>query len=192
MTEPAAPALDLANFGSSIGDDALMQYLAHWQATRAAGDVLPQRSALQPVALGPLLPRLIIMEAGETGTAVIRLAGTGYREALGFELTGLDFLALAAPDAHATRARRIRAIAQTPCGAWFRLLFPAPDGKQRQFDFLVLPWSVPGQLPHLVGVASTQGRGWPAGADSRRRVAGHADDFRFVDLGAGTPADEGE
>jgi hypothetical protein len=64
--------------------------LDYWWSLRD-GNALPNRSDFDPAQVRPALSRLCIFEARRGESVNCRLAGSGVRHSLGFDLTGMDY-----------------------------------------------------------------------------------------------------
>jgi hypothetical protein len=84
------------------------------------GDALPSRGQLKPADLKALLPDLLLFDVVPEKSVTVRLAGTNISKALGFELTGRDWLATAAPEHRDARLALFTAVARGAIGYGYR------------------------------------------------------------------------
>ncbi len=68
--------------------------IAEWNRQRAVEGGLPARTAISPVAFGPLLPQLFILGVEPDGVEAFRLAGGLLADLHGRDLRGADFFKL--------------------------------------------------------------------------------------------------
>jgi hypothetical protein len=62
------------------------------------GDALPTRSQFRPAVLKAYLPNVLLLRVVPEKSVTVRLAGTNITKALGFELTGRDWIAATEPE----------------------------------------------------------------------------------------------
>ncbi|MBC8239061.1 MAG: PAS domain-containing protein [Alphaproteobacteria bacterium] len=159
-----------------------------WQRWRG-DDLLPRRADMRIAEITPLLPGITVLELRSTEEIVFRLAGTKIAEIMGIELTGRNYVDFAAPPDRKGRAERAMWQGRQPCGAIFLLPIPYSSGRVVVSEVLSLPTlpNKPGEPMQLLAI------NWPL--DDTPRHLSPADpngfnksaDFRFVDIGAGTP-----
>lgn len=108
---------------------ALFDRLQGWWDGRAEGGRPPQRDALSPVEIMPMLPHLLMLDL--SGPARVLWAGTAVKEALGGNPDDqpLDRTPLGGPEAEAAIARMIAAArpVEARLGARPALLCPLAD-----------------------------------------------------------------
>ncbi|MBT4486784.1 MAG: PAS domain-containing protein, partial [Rhodospirillaceae bacterium] len=159
-----------------------------WRSWRAEG-VLPRRASMRIEDIKALLPGIAILELNSPDELVFRLAGTMMSETLGFELTGANYLDFAPPSDKANRAARAMRQGQQPCGAHFILPMPFSSGRVVMSEVLSLPIlpNEDGRAMQLITMNSAleDTKAKLPTAHSKRFAM--ADEFRFVDIGAGTP-----
>lgn len=100
----------LARVDLELANRALARHWLGWWKDGA----LPARTRLEPAKLKSFLPNLILFDVVPDRSVTVRLAGTLFRRALGTEITGKDWVAVA--PAH-YRAERLRIISQIARGA---------------------------------------------------------------------------
>lgn len=169
------------------GVTAQTQSLFEYWCSLRGQDIVPSRSDLQPGAILPLLPNLMILEYREPGTLIYRLAGTSSVEILGVDFTGsnlYDHLALHQRSAAELRFNTLRA---HPCG----LIAHEKLRSKHQTPFVVEIIYLPlrdrdGEITQLIGSATTIKRGEnESGAGEAEAMTAIAVDF--LDIGAGLP-----
>lgn len=158
----------------------------YWNKIKGA-DLVPSRSALQPSALLPLLPNLLIFEYRDSEKLICRLAGTRLAEKLGLELTGTNLFDFYAVN-HRAEARDVFDILRNqPCGLCVRqkLLSKHDSPFTAEFIFLPLRGAV-GEISQLIAIAAVleqnDTRPGNAGLPLSKPVS-----FDFFDIGAGLP-----
>ena len=159
-----------------------------WQRWRG-GNLLPRRADMHISEITPILPGITIMELRSTEELILRLAGTKIAETLGIELTGCNYLDFAAPPDRARRGERAMWQGRQPCGAHFLLPIPFSSGRVVLSEVLSLPArpNQDGEAMQLITMncaLDDTGLHLPATNPDRFSMA---DEFRFVDIGAGTP-----
>jgi len=82
----------------------------HW-LTLWEGDLLPAWPSFDPAKLPDLLPGMLFFELHADNTLMCTFCGEAMVHALGFDLTGKDWLSLARPDQRAQRLQGYRAVA---------------------------------------------------------------------------------
>ncbi|HVJ54941.1 MAG TPA: PAS domain-containing protein [Aliidongia sp.] len=163
------------------------RFFAYWDQLRG-NQIVPPRSALDPGQIRTLLPLITIVELLSRSRLIIRLAGTGVRNILGFEATGKNALNLAEESRRPIRSYRYWASALQPCGVVYSREIAFSSGVTSRFLSLVLPMQPdqPTQPPIFVSIiASPEGHDWTNTSVPALDVA---QDFRFIDIGAGVPA----
>jgi hypothetical protein len=162
--------------------------LERWLAWR--GDrLMPQRSDVDPLQLKSILPHIVIVEIRAQDLAIVRLAGTAYREMFGLELTGRNIIDLASGEERRIGAYRNFSAAAWPCGRHAELSYMYSKGLADTFEFLSLPMEAdrPGEPRMLINaMQSVLGRRWLN--EPVLSIAGEPGDFtRYLDIGAGVP-----
>lgn len=79
-------------------------------------DGVPTRSMLDPSAIKPLLPYLLLHDLATPGKSMLRLVGTAITARLGLDPTGSDYLELVNASRRETAYRQLITIATHPCG----------------------------------------------------------------------------
>ena len=176
------------NFAPRPGSKPCGAILDHWQGLRG-NRLRPRRSEIDPAALAPFLPNIGIFEVVAPDVTICRLAGTAFHRTLGFELTGRNVAELYGPSLYRAAGYRFQMMATQPCGAMFDLVLRFASGAENPHEIMLLPLEPesPAALPTLlVGVAPIRAVEWENTA-----VLPQLDpspNFRFIDIGVGTPA----
>jgi len=103
LAERALDELGLDKANRAVAD----YWLSLWQ-----GDALPARSQFSPGRLKALLPHLLMFDVVPDESVTVRLAGTGYRQVLGEDLTGQDWIAKAPAHHRPVRLRNLTSVAR--------------------------------------------------------------------------------
>jgi hypothetical protein len=124
----------------------------HWLSLWV-GDALPMRASFNPAHMKPFLASIIMFNVVPGESVIVRLAGTGYRQILGAELTGQDWIALAPQDHRATRLRIFSTVAAGAIAVAHRLI-AMTVGDDYVSEEIVLPFGREpgGAVPVLVHV----------------------------------------
>lgn len=159
-----------------------------WLAWR--GDrLLPRYSDLDPASIRKILPYVTVFEIRARDVAVIRLTGSGLRDIVGFDATGREVVEMMPKVSRLRRAYRLFVPATHPCGYFGNSKFTYTDGVFDWFETIGLPLEASESSGYSFIVStleSLRGRRW-------QRVAGSfidnsENEYRFLDIGAGTPA----
>jgi len=156
-----------------------------WRGER----LLPVRSQIDLGAIRALLPNVTMIERTAGDDYVIRLAGTGIRALAGRELTGRPYRDTTDPAQWPMRERRANTMLSQPCGAHTVFRATAADGMAYALEIVTLPLA--GEQDRARFLLSYQGLNAPLADPAAvlpRRFATEADQFRFIDIGAGAPA----
>ena len=92
-----------------------------WQSWRG-GSLVPQRHNVHIEDIANLLHLVSVIEIVTSHEANFRLAGTALCQAMGIELTGLNYFDFTTPEERDARAARTCHLVDHPCGSHF--LFP--------------------------------------------------------------------
>lgn len=89
----------------------------YWQSLqREAADGVPTRSMLDPSAIKPLLPYLVLHDLATPGKSIMRLVGTAITQRIGLDPTGRNYLELVNKSRRASAYLYLNTIANHPCG----------------------------------------------------------------------------
>ncbi|MGD0193161.1 MAG: PAS domain-containing protein [Rhizomicrobium sp.] len=125
----------LSDLELSPSNRRLVQYwLSLW-----SGNALPERHAVKPADLKPLLSNLIMFDVAPARSVKVRLAGTNFNFILGTELTGEDWIELAPPDYRRERLRVFTDIASGAIGRGIRKI-DMKTGDSETSEELLLPF----------------------------------------------------
>ena len=157
-------------------------------------DLLPHRRVMELKDIAKILPRVMLLEAVSRTEIIFRLAGTYSFETTGIDLTGMNYIDMAGPDAREARAERIWLMVQQPCGCRALLVFNTErkarvvaetimlpvradqDDRPMQFISVIAPIDLETQALIRVSNVSIAG------------LKNLSNEFDFLDIGAGTPA----
>jgi hypothetical protein len=171
--------------------EACARLLEIWKAARGE-KLMPRRSGIDPAKLRAIMPQIAVVAVSSPGTMDIRLAGTAYRDIFGFEPTSKNLIVLTPADMRRQRAYRFYMGVTQPCAGRAVLSFDYSHGASDRFEFLALPLEAASlELPRLMicAIESIMGRRWRNEA-SEEVIAGPAESFDFIDIGAGLPASD--
>jgi hypothetical protein len=162
--------------------------LGIWAAARG-DNILPRRADIDPGAFKAIMPQVAIVAVPAPGINEIRLAGTAYRDIFGFETTSQNLIDISVPEVRRVRAYRFWTGVTHPCAGWAVLSFPYAQGTSDRFEFLALPLEAnAADQPRMMlcAIGSILGRQWKNERPAQA-IAGPAETFSFVDIGAGVP-----
>jgi hypothetical protein len=168
----------------TAGCRALLDAWLAWRGDR----LLPRHSDLDPVSIKRILPHIGVIDVRAKDTALFRLAGSGLRDIFGFDPTGRNAVELLPPAYHARRAYRLFVPATRPCGYLGKSLFTYAGGLSDWFESIGLPLETADPMSRNLVVFTLEsllGRRWQRVTGSM--IDNPENDFRFVDIGAGTP-----
>ncbi len=164
----------------------LSQRFADYWFSLPRDDLLPRRETFDPAAVPELLPMILLRDVLSDGRGRYRLAGTGIRDMLGFEITGLkafDFL----PEPHQALYREVsRQMMDRPCGVNALFDLQSARGEPFQIENVAFPFA-----PRADGSGQTVGHFAPLGLP--RQIGGGTSRviaigaMELIDLGAGLP-----
>lgn len=142
---------------------ALAELEAYWHALprqRGLAKAVPNRTDLDPAALGSLLENMFILERIAPGVARIRVAGRGIGKLIGVEPRGMPLTASFMPKARAAVAQHIEAVFRGPSIVEVSLESPRALGQPRlQGRLLLLPLTDEfGRVSRAVGLLVMSGR----------------------------------
>ncbi len=159
-----------------------------WQHWRGA-DLVPRRSAVRLEEIRKLLPLVSVIEVISPEVAKFRLAGTALRDAMGIELTGLNYFDLTKPETRARRVARTQQIVTHPCGG--HVLYPIlyASGRTVLTEVFSLPvWpNDPSAPPQIFAISVSMEDMRLAGPVAEPNQLPQGEGFQFVDIGAGAP-----
>ncbi|MDE0945049.1 MAG: PAS domain-containing protein [Alphaproteobacteria bacterium] len=161
-----------------------------WQRWRG-DDLVPRRSSIRIEEISKLLHLVSVIEVISTDMAKFRLAGTALCEAMGIELTGLNYFDFTTVEERGPRVARTCQLVSQPCGSHF--LFPIMYRSGRVVptevvSFPVLP-DEPDAPPQLFALSMALEEMRLEGPAAQPRQLPLAEGFQFIDIGAGIPDD---
>lgn len=163
----------------------------YWNKIKGA-DLVPSRSALQPSALLPLLPNLLIFEYRDSEKLICRLAGTSLAEKLGLELTGTNLFNFYAVN-HRAEARDVfDSLRNQPCGLCVRQKLLSKHNNPFTAEFIFLPLrGGDGEISQLIAIATFM-ETCERKPGSPETLLSKGVSFNFFDIGAGLPPSPSE
>jgi len=153
---------------------------AHWLSLWR-GDALPPRAALSPAKIKPFLPNMVMLDVVPEARVTVRLAGTAVTKALGLELTGQDWVALAPKSYRAERLRILSNVARGAIGTGHRRIPMALAGDYICEEIL-LPFAPEPSGAHPVLVHVNWKPQYMLRIESPGQAIGNPLDFRVVAL----------
>jgi len=179
--------MDIAELEAAVSDPNSAQFLRAWLGWRGAR-LAPRRGDMVLRDIAPLLGSVALFEPRGADEILIRLAGTSLRELVDFELTGRNFRDITAPADWPLRRRRLATMSARPCGGFMHYRDVQPSGRTVMFEAVTLPLEaeLPGKPHLLISCSSLLNRSFQDPRRVQPRSIPLADDFAFVDVGAGT------
>lgn len=162
-------------------------WFEHWSSLRA-GDVVPLRSAFDPLAVPKLLPHMLVCDLTEPGIVRIRLMGTAMVRNFAFDPTGGDYLDLVEPERRQAAYRGFVVPASHPCGMRVLGENRYSRGGPVSVETVGLPFRRDdGAGMQMVFVGSRLGPAEAFWRDRGRTRSFHVFERDFIDIGAGIP-----
>ena len=162
-----------------------------WQNWRG-DNLVPRRASVRIEDISKLLHLVSIVEVISPEIATFRLAGTALCQAMGIELTGLNYFDFATAEARGLRVARTCQVASHPCGSHF--LFPIAYRSGRTVPTEVVSFPVwpdePGTPPQLFAMSMALEDMHLEGPAAEPTQLPLAEGFQFIDIGAGITDDE--
>ena len=192
-----APEPDGALEGALLGavhDQANRRFTAAWLGWRDPGRLLPKRSSIDIGDIKQLLGRVVLLELVSADEILIRVAGSQLRDHSDFEATGKNLRSLTPAEQWALRCWRIGTVATQPCGArMINIDTRTRSGEAVTFETVTLPIEPDEpEKPRLVlSHVAILGGVYEPPAKDRPQLAWLPEQFRFLDIGAGIPAQTG-
>ncbi len=138
--------------GRPAESDLFTQVDRYWQARRGARQA-PLRTDIDPRAIAPALPFVLIAERLAPGIARLRIAGSELNDLLGMEARGMPMTVFAEPEARRILSAAIDAVCNEAAVMDMRLTGPASYGRPALSGRLML-WplaSDTGVIDRLLG-----------------------------------------
>lgn len=188
MPEQLARFASLEAIAERLKSPISRHFLDYYASLRSSG-ALPIKAAIDPIALKPCLPNMVIMDCEIPAAPRYRLAGDSYIQLLGANPMGKAYLDFVPPERHAIASEAYVACMQHRCGMLTELVTVTRIGREILCEALNLP--VGGQDGHqarylyVTLVPFGDGR-WDL--DETRFSRYSEVRFRgFIDVGFGTP-----
>lgn len=163
------------------------EWWTYWHGLPRTG-LLPNRSALDPVDIKPLLPNMMVFDLSRPEEVRFRLAGTEIAERYGFDPTGKDFLDFLDQETREQSRQMLHLAVRHPFGIHSALRSRHRSGLLADIEALSFPFMTGDDGPPQLVTVSVRIRE-PARLDDRpdslNRV--EATGTTFIDLGAGLP-----
>ena len=172
-------------------DQANRRFTAAWLGWRDRGRLLPQRSAIDLGDIKLLLDRVILLELVSADEVLVKVAGSQLRDHGDFEATGKNLRGLTPAEQWAVRHWRINAVATQPCGArMMNVDTRTRSGEGVTFETVTLPIEPdePEKPRLVISHVAVLGGIYDPPAKDRPQLAWLPGEFRFLDIGAGIPA----
>jgi hypothetical protein len=172
----------------SVQEPESRRFIDAWLGWRGS-DLIPGRRALELADIKSMLKLVLLFELRSAAQVYIRVAGTGMRDYLGFELTGSNYMALTPFVDRPVRYFRFRQIADRPCGGVMLYNQRLGSGEVVPSEVVSLPIAPDDpQAPKLVISHATPLGPQPPSPSVPHMLQLHlAEEFRFLDIGAGVP-----
>lgn len=160
------------------------RFLEHWRAL-AAGGLIPTLTDFLDQPDPRFAPRLFIVDVDGDGRMPVRLIGTRYAEYFG-EVTGRDFLDLVAAEIRQFSICAHALVCATPCGWLTQARAITTSGREVLAETVTLPLLRRGRVCSVVkcGMVVEQ-----LAFREAVTVVQSIHDHRWIDIGAGIPAD---
>lgn len=161
------------------------RFFAVWHGWRGR-NLLPRRRQLDPVGLGDLLPRCLLLEIRGREEITICFAGSSVRDLIGTELAGRNYLDLTTAENRPRRAALLLAEAAQPCGAVIYYWLKDGQGGVMPVEVVSVPLlSEDAQATLILACATPLVAAADGVAAPDSYVEG--DGLHFIDIGAGIP-----
>lgn len=167
----------------------LFDYFSHLYAS--AGDDLPLKSNIDPVALKGCLPHMVVMDCAEPAAPRYRLAGEAYIQLLGANPAGRPYLDFVPTERHATASEAYVACMTHRCGMLTRLITINRIGREIECEVVNLPVcddAEPKRARFLYVTLVPQGDASWDSDELRYSQYREVRQRAFIDLGSGVPA----
>jgi hypothetical protein len=164
------------------------RFIEAWFSWRG-GSMVPARRRIELTDVKSVLRQVLLFELRSPEHVHVRVAGTTLRDYLGFELTGSNYMALTPPADRPLRYYRFRQIVDMPCGGVMLYNQRLASGEIVPSEVVSLPVEPEHpQAPKLViSHAAPLSRPPASGAVPHLLQLQLAEEFQFVDIGAGVP-----
>jgi hypothetical protein len=170
-------------------DQMSRRFVAAWLGWRGTGRLLPRRGDVELGDIKVLLGRVLLFELVGPAEILVKVAGSQLRDHAAFEATGKNFAELTPPEQWPLRQWRMEQMAARPCGGIMITRGDGASGFGGTFETVTLPLApdAPGKPRLLMSNVAVVGGIYEPPAKDRPHIVPLADEFRFLDLGAGVP-----
>lgn len=188
MSERLARFASLAAVGDVLKSPVSRHFLNYYIRLQN-GSGLPGKAMVDPIALKPCLPYMVIMDCEVPAAPRYRLAGDSYIQLLGANPTGKPYLDFVPPERHTAASEAYVACMQHRCGMLTELVTVTRIGREILCEALNLPVAAEGadtaRYLYVTLIPFGDGR-WDL--DETRFSRYSEVRFRgFIDVGFGTP-----
>lgn len=161
----------------------LLDTWLEWRGSR----IQPDHADIDPLPLKYVLSRIGVLEVRSRDVAIYRVAGTAFRDTIGFDPTGKNAMELVEGDSRARRAYRLNELVLRPCGYRSEAIFSYSTGLTDMVESIGLP--LRSERPEILGfiiftLESIEGRRWQ-NMTATSRINTYPETFEFLDIGAG-------
>jgi hypothetical protein len=190
LESPLVPQIEVRALPGLARSEQSTQLAEAWLRWR--GDrMLPQRADVKLSDVARFLPLIGLLEVRGADDVHVRVAGTGLRELYGVEITRLNLKDITAPQDWPQRAARYGAIAAHPCGSLYARRDVLPNGRIVLYEGIALPIDpdTSGALRQVMFSLAPLDKSFAIEPPANARGIPMATEFRFIDIGAGVPAE---
>ncbi|TNE67153.1 MAG: PAS domain-containing protein [Alphaproteobacteria bacterium] len=159
-----------------------------WDSLRADGETVPTRDRFNPMALGAVLPNVVLVERTEPGSYIYRVAGTAVNERMKVDAVGVNMLDYFVADVRPFLTTWFEAMLSHACGTITRMDLVHQNDPKRSVQVLGLPMF--GRGGHGVYYLFGNDAWHPKVTDDYGQfvnAGGHYLECHGVDIGAGIP-----
>jgi len=165
---------------------------AYWRSLRSWNELVPSRAKFHPAKALRFLRDIVLLEAACEASRQfrIRVAGEGYTELVGHNVSGQNHLDFVPEWLHADAIESGRLMINTPCGLWQISPAHLARGYTRLLEVTAMPLAPTDSVTpfFLCHVRQIEGL-MPATLPVARGISiDTAVQFEFLDIGAGAPA----
>lgn len=181
----------VGNLESHLRSKPASALLKKWTEWRGA-EIAPKRSQITIEDLGEALPHIIMVEFTSPEECHFLFAGSDLVLLQGLEITGLNFYDMALPEERELRMRRLQGLEQQPCGSYSIQPGTLSPGTAVNTELLALPIlpDQPGAALRGIAVSTPLNATAHLTPIQESRVIRIAEEFRFIDIGAGLPDED--
>lgn len=156
-----------------------------WEAVRE-GACVPRRSAITLKNFVPFARRFAIIEPDRARPALpFRLAGSGFFDFFGQDLTGVDYLTLVDPAIARLAYDSVIACLDRPCGLWQSTPATTAGTGRFSWEYTILPIARDGMVPDQIVVYVDFEQ--PDLDPPLIRQIEHSTLWHWLDIGSGVP-----